>query len=138
MSLLSFAKKIAGRQQAGKKTAVKVAPQSTKKEVAPAVVAAVEPKIVHAGGLGLVPLITEESVVMHGDRQTIAFRVRPTATKPVIRAAVADRFGVEPVSVRILQVRGKARRRGKSSGFSPAWKKAYVTISAGKTIDITA
>lgn len=125
MSLLSFAKKIAGRKPAVKKNL-------PNQEVTTAATGSV-----YTGGLGLVPLITEDSVVFHGDQQTVAFRVRPAATKQAIAASVRGRFGVDPVSVRILRVRGKARRRGQTSGASPAWKKAYVTLPAGKTIDVT-
>lgn len=125
MSLLSFAKKIAGRKPAVRKNL-------PKKEAAAAAAG-----VVYTGALGLVPLITEDSVVFHGDQQTVAFRVRPAATKRAIAAAVKGRFGTDPVSVRILRVRGKARRRGQTSGASPSWKKAYVTLPAGKTIDVT-
>lgn len=126
MSLLSFAKKIAGRKPAVKKNL-------PNQEATTAAATGV----VYTGALGLVPLITEDSVVFHGDQQTVAFRVRLVATKRAIAAAVKGRFQVDPESVRILRVRGKARRRGQTSGASPAWKKAYVTLPAGKTIDVT-
>lgn len=136
MSLLSFAKKISGREQKKAAPAKKASAKKPK-------VAAVEPEkiattIIHTGVIGLEPLITEDSVTQHGDRQTIAFRVRPDAHKGAIAAAVMHRFGVEPDSVRTLRVRGKRRRRGQTEGVSNIWKKAYVTLPPGKTIDVTA
>lgn len=130
MSLLSFAKKIVGRQ--GKKGSQEI---SKKSGAATPVADSTGAASIHAGVLGLTPLITEDSVTLQGDRQTVAFRVRPSAHKGEIIAAVKSRFGAEPVSVRTLHVRGKLRRRGQSTGASNAWKKAYVTLPAGTTID---
>ena len=134
MSLLSFAKKLSGRAE-------KTSPKKATPSVA-AVSAATPAPIAATGDLAtrtkLRPLISEESVVMHGNVQTVVFRVHPTAAKRTIGAAVAERFGVKPTSVRTIQMSGKTRRRGRTAGSTPAWKKAYVTLPAGKTIDITA
>jgi len=135
MSLLSFAKKISGRTapaKGAKKPAKAASPAA--KETAPVAALAAT----WAGQLNLQPLITEDSIVIKGNVQTVVFRVRPTAHKRAIAAAVQERFGVEPTSIRTIQVWGKTRRRGRTAGTTPAWKKAYVTLPAGATIDITA
>jgi large subunit ribosomal protein L23 len=136
MSLISFAKKMAGRDtRKAQRQTTKATPADTTSVKSTATAASA---ITKAGALGLQPLITESSLAMQGNTQTVAFRVRPTANKQAIIAAVAERFGVEPVSVRTIHVAGKTRRRGRTVGTTAAWKKAYVTLPAGKTIDITA
>lgn len=136
MSLLSFAKKLAGREdRATKRQTAKKAPALATSEAPATPVLA---GITTAGRLNLQPLITEDSIAMRGNTQTVAFRVTSTANKQAIALAVAERFGVTPTSVRTRQVAGKSRRRGTTIGTTAAWKKAYVTLPPGKTIDITA
>lgn len=134
MSLLSFAKKIAGNEKPAK--AKKDAPKKkavAKKEAVKEAPAAVS---LAAGVIGLTPLITEKGVSMQG-ANAVVFRVRPETTKGQIMAAVEAQYKVRPVSVRTLKVMGKARRRGKSYGRTPSWKKAYVSLPKGKSIDFS-
>lgn len=143
MSLLSFAKKISqrGEKQTGasaKKTAgaavatrKKAAEANEKKVVAPAV------RSLRAARIGLTPVISEKSMAAQVSG-TVVFRVRPEATKGQIMAAVAERYNVMPRKVRTYQLRGKRRQRGATSGFTAAWKKAYVSLPAGAQIDVTA
>jgi large subunit ribosomal protein L23 len=63
------------------------------------------------------------------------FKVDPRATKTEIALAVADAFKVEVVSVNTMHVRGKERRRGRTRGFQPSWKKAVVTLAEGQKIE---
>ncbi len=128
MSLLSFTKKIVGQKDklitAQKKTVTK------KKETtssAPALL---------AGHIGLVPLVTEKTV-SGSAANSVAFRVHAQATKGQIIAAVVQRYNIRPTRVRTLQSMPKVRRRGASVGLTNSWKKAYVTLPQGKTIDLT-
>lgn len=136
MSLLSFAKKVAGRTVT-KPAAQKAKPPEVALVQAEQSAALAVVPIAQAGSLGMEPLITEDSIVMKGNVQTVAFRVRPAAQKRAIAAAVIERYSVTPTSVRTVNVRGKIRRRGRSEGMSNTWKKAYVSLPPGKTIDIT-
>lgn len=59
-----------------------------------------------------------------------AFEVRKNATKTQIKAAVETIFGVKVDKVNTLRVDGKLKRMGKNEGFTPSYKKAYVTLTA--------
>jgi large subunit ribosomal protein L23 len=82
------------------------------------------------------PLITEKSMSM-GPSGKYAFEVDMNANKIEIGQAVEQIFSVKVVSVNTLHVKGKVRRRGRvSSGMTPTWKKAYVTLAPGQRIEI--
>ena len=82
------------------------------------------------------PLITEKSSAAYQDRGEYTFEVHPDATKPQIRSAIEQLFGVKVTGVWTLNVRGKEKRMGKSVGHRPNWKKAIVTLRDGDTIEI--
>jgi len=44
-------------------------------------------------------------------------------------------FGVRVDDVRTLNVRGKNKRFGRHTGKRSNWKKAYVTLAEGNTLD---
>ena len=80
------------------------------------------------------PIITEKSLGMKERVRTLCFRVEPHATKAEIKRAVGAIFKVKVESVRTAVFRGKARRRGRTFGYRPEWKKAYVKLRAGEKI----
>ena len=82
------------------------------------------------------PLITEKSSAAYQDRGEYTFEVHPDATKPQIRSAIEQLFGVKVTGVWTSNVRGKEKRMGKSVGHRPNWKKAIVTLRVGDTIEI--
>ena len=82
------------------------------------------------------PLITEKSSAAYQDRGEYTFEVHPDATKPQIRSAIEQLFGVKVTGVWTSNVRGKERRMGTSVGRRPNWKKAIVTLREGDTIEI--
>jgi large subunit ribosomal protein L23 len=67
--------------------------------------------------------------------QQAVFEVARDANKVEIRRAVQDLFKVTVTDVRTLVVRGKVKRVGRFSGQRPAWKKAFVTLKAGDSIE---
>lgn len=94
------------------------------------------------------PLLTEKSARLRetggaatapaeGDSyaQQAVFEVARDANKIEIRAAVQTLFKVTVTDVRTLVVRGKVKRVGRFSGQRPAWKKAFVTLKAGDSIE---
>jgi large subunit ribosomal protein L23 len=135
MSLLSFAKKIAGAKDSSttKKTATKAAVKKSEQAPSDVTTPVVPVNIVH-----LTPLITEKSMTRQGENNTYMFRVRPEISKGQITAAVVARYGVTPASIRTLMMSPRRRSRGATIGATNAWKKAYVTLPAGKTIDVNA
>ena len=65
-----------------------------------------------------------------------AFEVAKDANKIEIAKAVEELFGVKVAKVNTLHVRGQLRRQGRSEGYRPSWKKAYVTLTEdSKTIE---
>lgn len=83
------------------------------------------------------PVITEESTIQTHTRNQYVFKVDPRANKSQIRDAVEKMFpGVKVVSVNTLNYQGKVRRRGRLVGRRANWKKAYVTLRPGDTIEL--
>ena len=82
------------------------------------------------------PLITEKSSTAFQDRAEYTFEVHPDATKPQIRAAIEQLFGVTVTGVWTSNQRGKDKRVGQSIGRKHHWKKAIVTLAEGDTIPI--
>lgn len=78
------------------------------------------------------PLVTEKSSAAYQDRQEYHFEVHPEATKPQIRQAVEQLFGVKVDSVWTSNQRGKTKRMGKTAGRQHHWKKAIVTLREGR------
>lgn len=80
------------------------------------------------------PVITEKSVDAKERARTLCFQVDRHATKVDIREAVQTVFKVKVDSVRTAVYEGKMRRRGRTQGHRPDWKKAYVKLKAGEKI----
>lgn len=83
------------------------------------------------------PVVTEKATVLSG-LGSYAFRVTPSATKPEIRRAVENLFGVHVTQVRLITLPSKVRRRGAIVGSVPGSRKALVTLREGERIDLSA
>jgi large subunit ribosomal protein L23 len=81
------------------------------------------------------PRITEKGSRMSEQHPVVTFEVPLDANKTEIAKAVAAVFGVEVVEVRTAVMRGKIKRRGRTMGKRPNWKKAMVTLAKGQEID---
>ena len=86
-------------------------------------------------GILLRPLITEKGTRLEG-QGTYQFAVRQNANKVEIARAVAARYGINPVKVRVMHRVGKKVRFGRLKGKRADWKRALVTLPKGKTIDV--
>ena len=87
----------------------------------------------------IAPLITEKS--MSGtSQQQYAFEVNPRANKTEIRRAIEEIFKVTVLKVNTVNVGGKtknfARRATRTSGKTPDWKKAVITLKPGQKIEL--
>ena len=82
------------------------------------------------------PLITEQGMHLVETQNAYPFAVDPRANKVQIRAAVEQLFNVEVVGVRTAHYLGKKRRRGRRIGRTQNWKKAYVKLKEGQTIEL--
>jgi large subunit ribosomal protein L23 len=83
------------------------------------------------------PHVSEKAARAGDKHNQYVFRVRREATKPEIRKAVELMFSVEVEAVQVVNVGGKNKRFGAMMGRRSDWKKAYVSLKAGQTIDLT-
>lgn len=81
------------------------------------------------------PLITEKSAIAES-KNKYSFVVVKSANKNQIKTAVAEVYGVKPVSVNVVNMEGRRVRFGRSMGRRNDYKKAIVSLPEGKTIDI--
>jgi large subunit ribosomal protein L23 len=82
------------------------------------------------------PVITEKSNAAYMDRREYTFMADLTASKRDIRDAIESLFDVQVTHVRTLIQPAKRRTRGRSAGRRPRWKKAYVRLADGDSIEI--
>jgi large subunit ribosomal protein L23 len=82
------------------------------------------------------PVVTEKATLL-GERNTLVFRVADAATKPQIKQAIEGLFGVKVTGVNTLVVKGKTKRFRGRPGQRSDVKKAYVTLAAGQTVDLS-
>ncbi|MGH7781349.1 MAG: 50S ribosomal protein L23 [Candidatus Binataceae bacterium] len=83
----------------------------------------------------MTPLITEKGTFVSERTNQVVFRVRPDASKDLIREAIEQFFKVTVLKVRTVKLMGKNRRRGAIKGRRSDWKKAYVTLKEGDRIE---
>jgi large subunit ribosomal protein L23 len=81
------------------------------------------------------PVISEKSTVAAEKYKQIVFKVQRNATKKQVKSAVEAMFNVEVDAVRVLNVKGKQKRFGRSLGQRSDWKKAYVKLKSGHDIE---
>jgi len=81
------------------------------------------------------PLVTEKTATEKDANNVVAFVVDRDANKIEIKQSVEKLFKVEVTSVKTINVAGKVKRVGKSTGKRSNWKKAYVTLKEGSNID---
>ncbi|MEG9862375.1 MAG: 50S ribosomal protein L23 [Parvularculales bacterium] len=82
------------------------------------------------------PVITEKATLLSEHNQ-IVFRVRPDATKPMVREAVEKLFNVKVASVNMIRRKGKVKRFRGVIGRQVSEKKAVVTLQEGHSLDVT-
>ena len=82
------------------------------------------------------PVITEKSSAQYQEQGEYTFEVHPEATKPQIRAAIEQLFGVKVTGVWTSNQRGKEKRLGRTAGRRPNWKKAIVKLREGDSIPV--
>ena len=86
------------------------------------------------------PVVTEKSTRAAENSGQVVFNVLSSATRGDVKAAIELAFEsqkVEVESVKILNVKGKTKRFGKSIGKRNDRKKAYIRLKEGSDIDFT-
>ena len=82
------------------------------------------------------PLITEQGMHFANTKGAYSFEVNKKANKAQIRKAVEKISGVKVLKVRTANRKGKYRRRGRTFGKTPSWKKAVVYLGPDYHIDL--
>lgn len=80
-------------------------------------------------------LVSEKSTAMTA-RNQYAFVVAPGVNKVDVGRAIQSLYGVRPLKVNIMNVRGKRVRYGRTEGATKDWKKAVVTLMPGQKLDV--
>ena len=89
----------------------------------------------HPGEVLIAPIISEKSYGQIAlNRYT--FKIHQDAHRTQVRQAVEQLFDVKVVSVNIVKVQPKPKRRGVTKGTRKGWKKAIVQLREGNTIEI--
>ena len=86
----------------------------------------------------IAPHVTEKTSLAMQNHNQYTFRVRRDATKTDVKKAVELMFDVKVSGVQVVNEPGKVRRFGRSAGRTQDWKKAYVSLESGQTIDYEA
>jgi large subunit ribosomal protein L23 len=86
----------------------------------------------------IAPHVTEKTATAMQNNNQYTFRVQKHATKTDIKAAVELMFEVKVKGVQVVNEPGKSRRFGKTTGRTQDWKKAYVSLVQGQSIDYEA
>jgi large subunit ribosomal protein L23 len=82
------------------------------------------------------PRITEKSAGVGKEGKGLVFDVNTKANKIEIKKAIESVFNVKVETVRVLNCVAKKRKKGAVLNNKGAWKKAYVTLSEGNSLDI--
>jgi large subunit ribosomal protein L23 len=86
------------------------------------------------------PILTEKANAQQDTLRRYAFKVARKSNKLEIKKAVESFYGVSVIDVNTVVQPGKNKTRFTKKGFvqgrKPAFKKAYVTVAEGETIDL--
>ena len=83
------------------------------------------------------PRVSEKTARIQENNQYV-FEVATTATKADVKSAVEALFSVKVESVNVLNVKGKAKAFKNRAGRRSDWRKAYVRLADGQSIDVMA
>ena len=81
------------------------------------------------------PHVSEKTARLQADSNQYVFEVARDAEKGEIREAVEGLFDVKVDNVRVVNVKGKTKSFRLRPGRQKSWKKAYVRLQAGQTIE---
>lgn len=125
---------IVGIFNRSKKQKAEEAPQTQKSVVASSATAGTV-RSTDASDVIVQPLISEKAAGLAGANQYV-FIVRKKVNRLQVRAAIKLMYGVSPLAISILNVRGKKVRFDRRQGSRSDWKKAVVTLPVGQTINV--
>ena len=84
------------------------------------------------------PRVSEKTARLQEVSNQYVFEVATSATKADVKSAVEQLFNVKVEAVNVLNVKGKVKSHRSREGRRGDWRKAYVRLAAGQTIDVMA
>ena len=82
------------------------------------------------------PYLTEKVSSLMGSENQYAFKVDINATKLQIKHAVEGYYSVDVEKINIIKVKGKTKRSRFRITKKSDWKKAYVRLAEGDSIEV--
>ena len=82
------------------------------------------------------PRVSEKTARLQEVSNQYVFEVAKTATKADVKAAVEQIFSVNVKAVNVVNVKGKTKSFKFRQGRRGDWRKAYVTLAEGQSIDV--
>ena len=82
----------------------------------------------------IAPVITEKSESLKANNVYV-FKVKKSANKTQIKNEIEKAFGVKVLNVNTVNAYQKKRRVGRYTGLTAAYKKAYVKLAEGSSIE---
>ena len=84
------------------------------------------------------PRVSEKTARLQEVSNQYVFEVATDATKADIKAAVEQMFDVKVEAVNVVNVKGKSKAFSNRAGRRGDWRKAYVKLAEGQSIDVMA
>ena len=84
------------------------------------------------------PRVSEKTARLQEVSNQYVFEVATTATKADVKAAIEKLFAVTVEAVNVVNVKGKGKAFKNRAGRRGDWRKAYVKLADGQSIDVMA
>ena len=84
------------------------------------------------------PRVSEKTARLQEVSNQYVFEVATDATKADIKVAVEKIFDVKVDAVNVVNVKGKSKSFKNRNGSRGDWRKAYVKLADGQSIDVMA
>lgn len=84
------------------------------------------------------PRVSEKTARIQEQSNQYVFEVATTATKADVKTAVESLFSVKVEAVNVVNVKGKQKSFRNRAGRRGDWRKAYVRLAEGQSIDVMA
>ena len=81
------------------------------------------------------PVVTEKTNNLASENVYV-FKVDKKANKTQIKQVIEKQWNVKVESVKTVNAQAKKRRVGKYTGYTPSYKKAYVKLKEGSSIEL--
>lgn len=82
------------------------------------------------------PIVSEKTARIQEKSNQFAFEVAATATKEEVKRAVEELFKVNVTAVNVVNVKGKVKAFRGRMGVRKGYRKAYISLKDGQSIDV--